>query len=70
MESKTFSRGVGNRLLLIAKFIFVYLAFEVFYIYYYFNNTSWCENFSTFKTELNQTGQATIYYIYALSLTA
>jgi len=51
------------------KYFVAYIIFEAFYVYYYYSNTKWSDNFMTFKDEYNQTGQAAIYFLYAMSLT-
>ena len=69
MVHKSFSSNVGYVIFRIMKYFFFYILFEGFYIYYYVENSYWSDNFDSFKTELNETGQATIFYLYAVTLT-
>ena len=69
MNSKYVVNNIGNMLFRIMRYLFVYLIFESFYIFYYFSNAKWSDSFATFKTEFNQTGQATIFYLNTMALT-
>ena len=68
INKRLYIKNYWNTAMKILKFFLVYILFELFYSYCYLANVNWINNLGNYKTEFNQTGQATIHYLYGILL--